>query len=101
MPNRREPLYPATFKYDLGDKVVDRVTKLTGIITGRLDSLNGCNRYSVQPESEDGVKLPESYWIDEHAVDLKEANVHVPFRSVVKSGERTGTNGPLMEKVVR
>ncbi len=92
--------YPATFQFDLGDRVTDRISKVKGIITTRLDCINGCNRYYVQPESEDG-KLPDAYVIDEHALDLNAKNVHTPFRSVVKSQGEKATNGPMTSRVAR
>ncbi len=46
----------ADFKYQLGDRVKDKVTKFTGIIVGRGDHISGCDTYGVQTETlKDGM----------------------------------------------
>ncbi len=51
----------ADFKFNLGDEVKDRVTGLKGIVTCRIEWLNGCLRYGVQPQSvKDGARVADS-----------------------------------------
>lgn len=65
----------ATFKFSRGDRVSHKVTKFTGIVEARMDSINGCNRYLVQPEQLSNGKMIEAYWIDEQALTLSQAGV--------------------------
>jgi len=48
---------------ELGTKVKDLVTGLTGIATSRLEYLNGCVQIAVSPLANEG-KVPDSVWID-------------------------------------
>ena len=53
-------------KIQLGDKVKDPITGITGIAVARTNWLHGCNRITVQPEGCDKEKKPfESYTTDE------------------------------------
>ena len=57
----------------LGSKVKDRVTGLIGITTARLEYMNGCIQYCIQPqEVKDGKPAQES-WIDKQRVEVVEA----------------------------
>jgi hypothetical protein len=47
----------------LGIKVRDKITKLEGMLTGKVTYLTGCDQYLVQPQG-DGKTYPESTWID-------------------------------------
>jgi len=48
----------------LGSKVVDKVTKFTGIATARVEYINGCIQYCVVPEVSKDNKLLEGEYID-------------------------------------
>lgn len=47
----------------LGQTVRDKISGLVGIAIQRLDLLNGCIQYAVQPRGE-GDKMPDAYNID-------------------------------------
>ena len=47
----------------LGTTVRDRITGFTGIVTGYVEYLTGCNQALVVPPMQDG-KLPSSEWFD-------------------------------------
>lgn len=47
----------------LGSTVRDRITGFTGVVTGHVEYLTGCNQALVVPPMRDG-KLPESQWFD-------------------------------------
>lgn len=69
----------STFKYGLGDQVKDRVTGFTGIITCRIEWLNGCLRYGVQPqELKDGKRIDDAAF-DEGDLVLIEARKVAPY----------------------
>lgn len=53
------------FDIHLGDRVKDRITGYTGIVTCVTEYLNGCFRCGIQPEKldKDG-KVPDSRYFD-------------------------------------
>lgn len=54
----------------LGDKVTDKYTGFTGVVTGIAEFLYGCRRVLIQPcELKDG-KPVEDMWLDEQRVDV-------------------------------
>jgi len=67
------------FKFNLGDKVRDKITGFTGIVTCRIEYLNGCLRVGVQPqemEKKDGsAKYPDNIWFDQQQCELVAASV--------------------------
>lgn len=62
---------------NLGDKVKDRISGFSGIVTARLEYLNGCLRMQVSPDKVDKEgKVPEGYIFDVEQLDLVKAGVH-------------------------
>ncbi len=58
----------------LGDKIRDKVTGVTGIATQRIEMLNGCVQYTIrQPVDKDG-KIPEMWSYDEQQLEVVEKN---------------------------
>ncbi len=84
----KEDIMEINTKYDMGQKVKDKVTGLTGIIDSIAQCMNGCIRYSVQPKINKEQKVPSSYWIDEQQLEL------VDKKPVVKT-KQTKTGGPM------
>ena len=60
------------FKFDLGDKVKDKVTDYTGIIVGQTRWLYGCTRYTIQAQELKDGKPVEAISCDEAALDVVE-----------------------------
>ncbi len=56
-----------TFAYPASIEVMDRNTKLKGVITSRIQRINGCIQYCVQPPvtENDPAKIPEGWYLDE------------------------------------
>jgi hypothetical protein len=56
-----------SFKYPCGIEVECQTTKFRGIITSRLQMINGCIQYCVQPPCKKGEqdKIPDSLFLDE------------------------------------
>ncbi len=52
------------WKFKLGVKVKDSVTGMQGIVIGRLEYLNGCKQYDVQPKMLKDGKRADNWWID-------------------------------------
>lgn len=49
----------------LGNEVEDKVTGMTGIATGRVEYLTGCNQYLVTPKVGENNNYVEPKWFDE------------------------------------
>lgn len=59
---------------ELGYTYTDTLTGFTGIATGHVRYITGCNQVLVQPRaSGDLTKLPEPEWIDEQRLVLADA----------------------------
>ena len=59
---------------NLGDRVKDKITGVTGIVVCRLEYLNGCTRLAIQPEKlEKGQPLPPEYFDEPQCVLIKAA----------------------------
>lgn len=69
----------------LGEKVRDTVTGFEGIAVARLEYLNGCVQYCVQPPAKDN-KVEEGTWVDEAQLQAVGVGVTVAKR---------GTGGPV------
>jgi hypothetical protein len=63
------------FRYDLGDKVRDRITGMTGIVISRSEHLFGCERYWVEPQELKDSKPVDGRWFDQDSLELVEAGV--------------------------
>lgn len=60
----------ATFKFNLGARVRDRMLGFEGFIDARTEYVNGCRRYAVQPKVGKDKKLPERQSFDEETLEL-------------------------------
>lgn len=62
-----------TFKYPMRIKATCAITGFVGVITGRIQQLNGSVQYSLQPPvKEEGSYIPDGYTIDE--ANIKETD---------------------------
>jgi len=74
------------FKFAIGAKVVDHITKFTGTIMARTQYLTGCNRYGILREKiEPTENIPDWEWLDETRLKL---------RNVVKIIVKTNEDNP-------
>jgi hypothetical protein len=55
---------------NLGCKVKDKITGFTGIVTGFVQYITGCNQALVQPVCDAGGKYVDSQWLDEQRLDV-------------------------------
>ena len=55
---------------DLGDRVRDILTGFTGIVTGRVSYLTGCDQVLLLPRSSDETKMNDAQWFDIERVQL-------------------------------
>lgn len=58
------------WKFDLGDRVVDRVSGFEGIVCIRLEHLNGCRQYGMYPKVDKDGKIPDAHYIDGEQLEL-------------------------------
>lgn len=79
----------ADFQYNLGDRVRDRVTNYKGIVTARIEHLNGCRQYSVQAGLGEDGKMLDGYNIDEAQLEFVDKGLNE------KPVPRTPTGGPM------
>ena len=54
----------------LGQEVRDRVTGFTGIVTAKVEYLNGCVQYHVRPKVREDQKFPEGAYIDQEYLEV-------------------------------
>ena len=73
---------------NLGDKVRDRVSGLEGIVVARTNWLNGCIRFTIQPQELKDGKPVDTSWFDIEDMELVRSNVLSPKT-------RNITNGPM------
>jgi len=67
-------------KISLGCRVVDRINGFNGLVTGRLEYLNGCRQYLVKPEKLDEKgKVQDGIWIDEQYLLFEVQLMDDPF----------------------
>ncbi len=77
------------FKFNLGDKVRDRITGFEGIILGRTEWMTGCRTYGVKSQALKDSSPIDAVWLDEIQLDL------VMEQAVaLHSHERPITGGP-------
>ncbi|HUY27276.1 MAG TPA: hypothetical protein VMV27_07620 [Candidatus Binataceae bacterium] len=85
----------------LGDRVKDPVTGLSGIATCITTWLHGCIRIGVQPETVKDGKVPDAIYFDQSQLVLVKKCVHAPMMlSVVEAPaapERRSNGGPARE----
>ena len=58
------------FKFENGDAVKDVISGFSGVITARLEYLNGCRQYSIRPTKLKDDTVISSEWFDEGQLEL-------------------------------
>lgn len=76
---------------ELGDKVRDKVTGVTGIVVAMTNWLFGCSRIGIQPQELKDGKPVEQTWIDILQAELVEEN------AIEKDSREEKTGGPQNE----
>lgn len=87
--------------FNLGDRVKDPITGLSGIVVCVTTWLNGCVRVGLQPEKLQSGKPPDIVYFDETQLRLVRQRVHEPLMLQVAeapapSGRRSN-GGPSRE----
>lgn len=73
----------------LGQTVKDKITGFSGIVTGRVEYLTGCNQLLVAPPVKDDGAFRDSQWFDEQRCDVLNAT---PI--ALHNGETPGFDAP-------
>jgi hypothetical protein len=56
-------------KIKLGDKIKDTITGLEGIAIAKIEFLNGCVQYEIQPPVDKEGKMIESEYVDSQQIE--------------------------------
>ncbi|HDY66571.1 MAG TPA: hypothetical protein ENH85_02140 [Candidatus Scalindua sp.] len=75
------------FKYSNGDKVIEKVTGFSGIITGAVCYMTGCNQYLITAKSKNEKEEATTLWYDEGRLDLIKEEA-IPKKDIL--GRRKG-----------
>lgn len=79
------------WKFDLGDKVRDRVSGFEGIVCIRMEHLNGCRQYGIYPPVDKDGKIPDAHYIDGEQLELVDngLNETAPIKRKATGGAMT------------
>jgi hypothetical protein len=83
------------FIIEMGQKVRERITGVTGVVVCRSEYLTGCNRYALQPEKLNKDGRPQD-WIsfdEDQLIDLGK-NIKDKKKTEVKHNPRRGGPQP-------
>jgi len=72
---------------NLGDLVKDNVTGIKGTAIARIQYMNGCVRYEVQPKMDKESKAVDAIWIDEQQIVVVKAKAKPKAKP--RGGSRT------------
>ncbi len=69
------------FKFELGQKVKERITGFKGVIVARSQYMTGCNRYGIQSQKlkSDGKPLEWEYF-DEDLLEIDGKNINIKIQ---------------------
>lgn len=77
----------------IGVKVRDRITGFTGIVTGFVRYITGCNQCLVAPPVKENGEFADSHWIDVQRLEVLPGN---PI--VLDSGTNPGPDAPAPKR---
>lgn len=82
----------ATFEFELGQRLRDRVSEVEGIVIGRIEYLNGCTQYALKPKKLKDGKVLDAEWIDSQQVELVDEGIDI-------KPKRTGGSSALAPRL--
>jgi hypothetical protein len=68
---------------ELGDTAIDQITGFSGVVTGRVQYITGCDQLLLQPMMEADGKQLEARWVDVQRCGL------LPSKRIVLDNSRT------------
>jgi len=78
-----------TIRFKLGDKVRDKISGLEGIITSKIEFLNGCIQYGIQPPVSENGDMREVEYIDEGQLEKIKGKTATTKQNDVGGGIRS------------
>lgn len=72
---RKTPSNDPFMGMELGDRVKDRLTGFTGVVTAKVQYISGCDQMLVLPEADNANKLNSSEWFDVERLEKVEHSV--------------------------
>lgn len=78
---------------NLGDKVMDVITGFTGVATARIEYINGCVRYEVQPDKLKDGKPIEAIWVDSQQLKIVQNNFFLKPIPAFSPGKKEKSGG--------
>lgn len=72
-------------KKELGQTVEDQITGFTGVVTGRVEYISGCNQVLVTPKIGKDGSIRSAEWFDEQRVLIKSGD-----RLILENGANPG-----------
>ena len=85
------------FKFSNGQIVKDRVSGITGIIDQSTIMDTGNIQYSLQPQSTDGKKQHDSWFVDEASLEIEEGKTPIQKTHVFKFDPGTKVKNKITE----
>jgi len=83
------------FEFELGEKVTNPISNFKGYVTVRNQCISMCNRYKVQPYSEDKDEKSDAHWFDEHELataDTEDGEIRQKIQKLLEKGKELSTN---------
>jgi len=74
---------------EMGMKVKDKISDFEGIVTARIEYINGCVQYRVSPKVDKDGKVPDSLYIDAEQLEVVET-----VESAAVRIQKAATGGP-------
>lgn len=75
----------------LGQRVRDRISGFSGVVTAYSQHLNGCDRVWISPPVDKDGKIVEGMWIDIYSLDVvDEQNCILPPETQKAIAEKPG-----------
>ena len=76
----------------LGKEAVDKVSGFKGIVVARHTFLNGCERYTVQPSTNEKGEMPDAHTFDEPQLKV------LKKKEIKSESKRPGGPSPYLPK---
>lgn len=77
----------------LGTRVRDRITGFSGVVTGYVQYISGCNQVLVNPGVDKDGKLMDGNWFDVQRVERIDNSL-----IVLENGETPGCDAPAPKR---
>lgn len=80
---------------NFGDRVRDRLSGFTGIVTGKHTFISGCAKVTIAPDELRDGKMQESQWVDVQFVEIVKARAFEVDNGRTPGGSDAPPAGPV------